>query len=109
MQIIDNAFLDAELAVSAMTFWEVAMLRSKERLHFPEDVGLWRREMLGQGLAEIPIDGDVGIRANALHGFHADPADRIIVATAQAGHRLITADDRILRWSGNLNRLDARQ
>ena len=40
--------------------------------------------------------------------FHADPADRIIVATALGGHRLVTADERILAWSGNLDRLDAR-
>ena len=91
-----------------MTFWEVAMLGSKGRLDFPEDVGLWRRERLGQGLAEIPVDGEIGIRANALPGFHADPADRIIVATAQAGHRLVTGDERILAWGGNLARLDAR-
>ena len=105
---LDDALRGEELAVSAMTFWEVAMLKSKGRLDFPEDVGLWRRELLGQGLAEIPVDGEIGIRANALPGFHADPADRIIVATAQGGHRLVTGDERILQWSGDLNRLDAR-
>ncbi len=107
-QTLDGALRDQELAVSAMTFWEVAMLRSKGRLNFPEDVGLWRREVLGQGVAEIPVDGEIAIRANALPDFHADPADRIIVATALEGHRLITADDRILQWSGSLHRLDAR-
>ena len=106
---LDDALRGEELAVSAMTFWEVAMLKSKNRLDFPEDVGLWRRELLRQGLAEIPVDGEIAIRANALPGLHADPADRIIVATAQGGHRLMTADDRILRWSGNLNRLNARE
>ena len=108
-RIIDDALRDRELAVSAMTFWEVAMLRDKNRLVFPEDVGLWRRELLGQGLVEIPVDGEIGIRANALSGFHADPADRIIVATALQGHTLVTGDRTILEWSGNLNRLDARE
>ena len=108
-RIIDEALRDRELAVSAMTFWEVAMLRDKGRLVFPEDVGLWRRELLGQGLVEIPVDGEIGIRANALSGFHADPADRIIVATALQGHTLVTGDRTILEWSGNLNRLDARE
>ena len=42
-------------------------------------------------------------------GFHADPAGRIIVATAQAGHRLVTGDRRILDWPGLLARLDARE
>ena len=78
-------------------------------MNVADTLTLWRRELLGQGLAEIPVDGGIGIHANALPGFHADPADRIIVATAQGGHRLVTADDRILRWSGDLNRLDARE
>ena len=108
-RMIDDALRDQELAVSAMTFWEVSMLRDKGRLDFTEDVGLWRRELLGQGLAEIPVDGGIGIRANALPGFHADPADRIIVSAALAGRRLLTADAGILRWRSNLNRLDARE
>ena len=85
------------------------MLRSKGRLDFPENVGLWRRELLGQGLVEIPVDGEIGIRANALEDLPNDPADRIIVATALQGHRLVTADERILGWAGSLNRLDARE
>ena len=52
-------------------------------------------------------DGEIGIRANELPDFHPDPADRIIVATAMNGHQLVTADRRILDWSGNLRRLDA--
>ena len=109
MEEIDAAWQADNLAVSAFTFWEVAMLRAKDRLDSPADVATWRRELLGQGLIEIPMDGDIGIRANALADFHADPADRIIVATAMGGHRLVTADERILSWAGNLDRLDARQ
>ncbi len=109
MEAIDAALQEDDLAVSAFTFWEVAMLRAKDRLDSPADVATWRRELLGQGLIEIPVDGDIGIRANALADFHADPADRIIVATALSGHRLVTADERILGWGGSLARLDARQ
>ena len=108
-QMIDAALRDGELAVSAMTFWEVAMLRAKDRLEFPEDVSAWRRELLGQGLIEIPVDGEIGIRANTLAGFHADPADRIIVATSPNRHQLVTADRRILDWAGDLRRVDATQ
>lgn len=109
MEEIDAAWQAGNLAVSAFTFWEVAMLRAKDRLDYPEDVAVWRQELLGQGLIEIPVDGDIGIRANAMANFHADPADRIIVATALRGHRLVTADERILSWGGSLDRLDARQ
>ena len=85
------------------------MLITKGRLDAPEDVSAWRHELLEQGLVEIPVDGEIGIRANSLQDFHADPADRIIVATALDGHRLVTADERILDWSGDLDRLDARR
>ena len=106
---IQRAWEAHEVAMSAMSFWEMAMLRAKGRISFPEDVGRWRLEQLGQGLIEIPVDGDIGIRASTLTDFHADPADRIIVATALGGHRLVTADGRILAWGGSLDRLDARQ
>ena len=105
---IQRAWEGDELAVSSISFWEMAMLREKGRINYPDDVGLWRREQLEQGLVEIPVDGEIGIRACGLGDFHADPADRIIVSTALGGHRLVTADERILAWSGDLNRLDAR-
>ena len=105
---IQQAWEDDDLALSAISFWEIAMLRDRGRIRHPDDVALWRREQLGQGMVEIPIDGEIGVRAATMVDFHADPADRIIVATALGGHRLVTADERILAWSGNLDRLDAR-
>ena len=84
------------------------MLKGKGRIQFPEDITSWRVTQLEQGLMEVPVTGLIGIRAAELADLHADPADRIIVATALEGHRLVTADDRILNWPGQLNRLDAR-
>ena len=106
---IQRAWENEEVAVSAISFWEMAMLQAKGRIGYPDDVSQWRLEQLGQGLIEIPVDGEIGIRANALEGFHADPADRIIVATALNGHQLVTADRRILDWPGDLRRLDATE
>lgn len=107
-EALENATRERELAVSAFTFWEIAMLKRKGRLDFQGDLGLWRSELLHAGLVEIPVDGEIAIRADSLLDFHADPADRTIVATAQAGHCLVTADLRILAWGGELSRLDAR-
>ena len=106
---IDNAWDSRQLAISAYSFWEIAMLRNRGRISYPENVSQWRQEQLSQGTIEIPVDGAIGIRANNLPNFHRDPADRIIVATALAGHRLLTADELILGWSGSLDRLDARE
>lgn len=107
--VIDQAWRSDELCVSAVSFGEAALLKTKRRIRFPEDVGLWRREQLEQGVVEIPMDGEIGIRAATLPDFHADPADRLIVATALEGHRLVTADRRILDWPGQVSRLDATQ
>ena len=106
---IQRAWESDTVGLSAISFWEMAMLRDKGRIRYPEDVGHWRQEQLGQGLVEIPVDGEIGVRAYELVGFHGDPADRIIVATALQGHRLVTADERILGWPGSLSRLDARE
>ena len=109
LSAIDQAWQSDELCVSAVSFWEVAILKAKQRVRFPEDVGLWRREQLEQGAIELPLDGSTAIRAATLPDFHADPADRLIVATALEGHRLVTADRRILDWPGPVSRLDATQ
>lgn len=55
------------------------------------------------------MQGDVAIAAAELSGFHKDPADRLIVATARdEGARLLTSDRLILAWAGSLERIDAR-
>ena len=73
------------------------------------DLDAWRRDLLEQGLVELPVDGEIAARAGLLADLHSDPADRLIVATALEGHKLITADQRILGWSGQLDSLDARR
>lgn len=104
---IERAWSADELAVSAISFWEVVMLNTKGRIKLDEDVLTWRRRQLEQGMIEIAVDGEIGVRAASLENFHPDPADRIIVATALARHRLATADSRILGWSGQLSRIPA--
>ena len=104
---IERAWQSNEVAVSAISFREVATLVNKGRIRLADDLHSWRREHLDQGVVEIPVDGEIGIRAVELVDFHADPADRLIVATALAGHRLVTSNRRILEWPGRLNRLRA--
>ena len=106
---IDEAWHSGGVCVSAISFWEVALLIEKERLRLSDHVSLWRQEQLAQGMIEIPVNGAIGIRAALLPDMHGDPADRLIVATAMEGHRLITADERILAWPGSLDRLRATE
>ena len=85
------------------------MLESKGRLSLPVNADQWRLNLLDEGLAEIPADGEIGLRAAYLANFHGDPADRIIVATALNDHQLLTTDREILAWNGPLQRIDARR
>ena len=103
--LADEAFGRNALYVSAISFWEAAMLVSRSRITLFAEIETWRQELLTGGLGEIPLDGDIAIRAVRLSNFHADPADRFIAATAQ-GHDaiLITADQKILDWPGDLRR-----
>jgi PIN domain nuclease of toxin-antitoxin system len=108
--LIDEAFAQEELAVSAITFCEVAALAVRGKLQLGVPVMLWRRGLLDRGLQEWPVDGDIAVRAAELRGFHKDPGDRLIVATALvAGATLVTSDAPILRWPGPLDRIDARR
>ena len=105
---IDDAWKAGEAAVSAISFWEMSMLHEKRRLDLLVDVGALRTNLLAEGLLEVPMNGAVGIRAAGLSDLPRDPADRIVVATALEGYRLVTADQGILEWSGALDRMDAR-
>jgi PIN domain nuclease of toxin-antitoxin system len=103
----DAALGDGLLAVSAISFWEVAMLTEKKRITMALSPAVWRRDLLNRGLIEIPIDGEIGVIAAQLD-LHGDPADRIIVATALLNDgMLITADTAVLEWPNALERMDA--
>lgn len=105
---IDQALAADTLAVSAISFWELAMLASKKRIE-AGDIEEMRRIALESGIAELPLDGPAAILAAQLDGDHKDPADRFIAATALR-HRatLITADERLLAGLPGLTLQDAR-
>jgi PIN domain nuclease of toxin-antitoxin system len=103
-----TARAENRLAVSAVSFWEIALLAAKGRLELHDPPARLRAELLDAGLIEIPITGDVGMLAVELKGLHADPADRFIAATAIV-HRaiLMTADARLLAWQSDVGRQNA--
>ena len=98
---------DGQAAFSAISVWEVALLLAKRRLTLNVSAMEWRKNLLDAWFVEIPVDGAIAARSVALTDFHDDPADRIIIATAQEGHQLITGDRAILDWPGRLNRFPA--
>ena len=49
------------------------MLCGKHRIEIDYEMGEWRRLLLREGLTEIPVDGEIAIRAGNLTDFQADP------------------------------------
>jgi PIN domain nuclease of toxin-antitoxin system len=86
------------VAVSAISVWELAMLVQRGRLDLTMTPSHWLEEC-GRlpFLSFLPLDPQIALRAVSLApAFHADPADRMIVATALVhGLTLVTKDDRI--------------
>ena len=104
---IDEALADDDLAVSAISLWEVAMLVAKQRLAIAIALSQWRRDLIAGGIRELPLDGRVGLLAADLE-LHRDPADRFVAATATINEAtLATADQRLLTWQTNVEMLDA--
>ena len=109
LQVINKALATGQIGVTAISFWEIAMLVEKQRLTFQIELDVWRAELLQTGLQEIPVQGSTAIRAGQLKSFHGDPADRMIVATAiENSATLITADEKILLWNQLHQKIDAR-
>ena len=111
-QIIDDTTRDSRLMISAITVWEIAMLSEKGRIALGDDVGRWTSRVLAlPGLVLAPLEPSIAIGSVRLPGdFHADPADRMIVATARF-HQvpLMTADQAILDYGakGHVTTLSA--
>lgn len=107
--LADYALTEGGLAVSAISFCEVAALVTRAKFVLRLPVQEWRQDLLDKGILELAVDGQVAIGAVLLPEVHRDPADRLIVATALATESvLVTADERILAWPGPLDRIDAR-
>jgi PIN domain nuclease of toxin-antitoxin system len=89
------------LVVSAITPWEIAMLVAKGRLKLGQDVAEWLTAALSlPGIRLEPLSPAISVASTRLPWeAHADPADRILLATTRhLDATLITADARILQY-----------
>jgi PIN domain nuclease of toxin-antitoxin system len=91
----------SEILISSISAWEIAILVERHRLALTMDVSNWLATVsrIG-GVRFIPVDNEIAVASVRLPGqLHADPADRIIIATArQHGAHLVTADEKIHRY-----------
>ena len=102
---IEEAAHDGSLRFAAISMLEIARLHWDGRIELPTVPEVWHRDLLEAGVREIPVTSEIAMLAASLearHGFHADPADQLITATAMATKRpLITSDRRILSWASS--------
>lgn len=95
---IDAAVESKSVYVSCISAWEIALLVERGRLRLALDVRDWicRCEAL-PFLTFVPLDNAIAVESVRLPDFpHADPADRIIAATALSlGALLVTKDDKL--------------
>lgn len=88
------------LGVSIFSCWEVAKLVEKQRLVLPETIDRWMEMALAYpGVRLLELTLPIVVKATQLEGFHNDPADQIIVATAQVhACPLLTVDTKIVNY-----------
>ena len=95
---IERAMTENGILISSVSAWEIALLVAKGRLTLSIDVHDWVRKTESLPFVRfLPVDNTIALRSVALPcPFHADPADRIITATAlTTGLPLITKDEKI--------------
>ena len=100
------------LVVSAITPWEIGVLVAKKRIDLHQDAMQWVRTAISlPGIRLAPLEPEIAVASTRLpFEIHADPADRILVATAQhLGATLVTADYALLDLAvkGNFRAIDA--
>lgn len=100
-ETIRQAVREDSLLVSAITPWEIGMLTAKGRLKLSQEVRAWMQMALNRsGVRVVPLLPEIAVNSSHLPWeMHADPADRILVATAlYLGATLVTADEQLLRY-----------
>lgn len=100
--LIKEACKESLLYISAISFWEIALLESKSRIYLSMPMNLWAEKVLSLLYVKvIDLNYTIAIESCRLPGqFHGDPADRIIVATSRLMNLpLLTRDQKILKYS----------
>jgi PIN domain nuclease of toxin-antitoxin system len=88
-----------DIAVSAATFWEIAIKKGLGRID--ADLSELREAAIAERFEEIPVRIAHTIHLETFPLHHRDPFDRLLVAQSIAeGRRLVTRDRLILGYEG---------
>ena len=105
---------EQQVAIAAITPWEISMSASKGRLNLAMPTDHWLDTILSRtGIRVAALEPAIAVDAGQLPGtIHGDPGDRIIIATARLLEcPVVTADRKILAYAkaGHVQALDARR
>lgn len=82
-----------EVALSAVTVWEIAIKRSLGKVTLPDG---WAVSLRRLGFDPMPVTAIHAAAVERLPWHHRDPFDRLLVAQASVeGYALVTADRRL--------------
>jgi PIN domain nuclease of toxin-antitoxin system len=98
---IEAAADDASAFFSPVSAWEIGMLVAKKRFRLKQAPEMWLQAFLATpGVGLIPLDAMAAVKASSIDGLaSSDPADRLLVATAQMFDlTFVTRDRKILAY-----------
>jgi PIN domain nuclease of toxin-antitoxin system len=83
-----------ELWTSPVSTWEIVLLHEKGRLRLDGGPETWLQRMMAEiPVREAPLTREIALATRSVGLPHADPADRLLVATALIHDlTLVTAD-----------------
>ena len=102
VSLLDRVGSTSRLRVSDISYWEVAVKAAKKKITLAVDVAIWlQRAERAPGIRFLPLDRDVLLLSTRLSGTaHNDPADRMLIASAQINNiPLVTADRLIIEYA----------
>lgn len=86
------------LCVSAISAFEIAIKHKKKKLELPTDPWSWFEQAAAfYNLKELPISARIAALAPTVDVPHADPCDRIIIASAMTHELQIVSPDHLIR------------
>lgn len=80
-RLIERIETTDDVAVSAISCWELAQLHNRNKIELPLPVAQWV-ELASTDIEILPLGKEVALLAETLPFHHKDPADRFIIATS---------------------------
>jgi PIN domain nuclease of toxin-antitoxin system len=100
-ELVERIETSDQLAISAISCWELAMLVRRGRVQVSLPLDQWIDIALsGSGVTCLPVERQIAICAANLPEHHRDPADRLIIATTiTANAALASLDDAFSQYA----------